>query len=190
MHVGGYNHVLVPAAAALALWTGCAVGRLGPARSGAWALACLQFAWFAFAAHFTDRLPRVDWLEQVPSAQDVAAGERVIERLRALDAPVFAPGSSYLVRRAGHSAPSLHAMALNDLLQSEARAVVQPLVDDLVQSLKEQRFAAILLHDHWDDLPQLTQSYAPAPFDVYAGADVFLPVTGGQSRPQLLYLPK
>jgi hypothetical protein len=178
-HVGGYDNTLMPASAAAALVFGPALARGletgGPVALAAAALALGQF-W----------LLRYDPRAQLPTADDVVAGEALVLDLRAVAGEVWIPDHGYLAERAGKRALA-HGMTLIDLLQSSDSATAQRVSDELARALEEKRFAVIVLDQDWDaDLPLLARNYARREI-AYVGARTFVPVTGDPRRPRYWY---
>lgn len=192
-HIGGYDNTLLPAALAAALLGGRVVGRAlrrrGPIAPGVFALLLVQLLLLAYDPRY-----------QLPAPGDVAAGERVVAELAAIDGELFAPHQGYLALRAG-KAPSVHAMAFGDLLSSGGHeAVARPFVERLERALVQGRYAAVLLAERWDQpaskayLPALDQHYDLARTllePAEDGADEvppLTPVTGAPVRPRYLFL--
>jgi len=178
-HVGGYENTLMPACLAAALCFGPALARAletgGLVTAGAALLALGQF-W----------LLRYDPRAQLPSPADVAAGEALVERLRAVEGEVWIPDHGYLAERAGKRALA-HGMTLIDLLNSSEHAVAQRVADELNRALEEKRFAVIVLDQDWSgDLPLLARNYTREELP-YADAQTFVPVTGDERRPRYWY---
>jgi len=181
-HVGGYDNTLLPACAGVALLAGPALARLTELERGP-RLAAALLGVAQFGLLFYD--PR----SQLPTEADRAAGERLAARIRTIEGRVWMPCAGELARAAGKGS-SAHAMAVIDLLQGADRATAQRFVDQLAQALAERRFAAIVLHQRWDqELEPLARHYAALKLD-YAAEGEFEPVTGAPNRPQWLYVPR
>ena len=184
---GGYTNALMPACAAIALLFGVGVHSLrghiarAPAKSGPSRLlllhgACLlQFALLAYNP-----------LRCLPTRADTEAGMRLVEQIRAVDGPVFAPCHGDLVSLAGKPTFA-HQVAIGDLLQypgEPARAVAQ----ELGRAIRERRFGAILLDTPWLG-KEVEEHYEARPV-AYDAEDTFREVVGERVRPALLYLPR
>lgn len=109
----------------------------------------------------------------IPSDADVAAGDRLIRRIRALDGEVWIPSHPWYAQLAG-KVPRVHRMGIKDVTTRQTRTV-----EGLDQALRQQRFAAIVLdnRDAFLELPALAQHYhraVPLPDDekprLYTGA--------------------
>jgi hypothetical protein len=178
-HVGGYDNTLIPACAAAALLFGPALQRgleaARPIALGAAALALGQF-----------ELLRYDPRAQLPTADDLVAGEALVDDLRAVEGELWIPDHGYLAERAGKQALA-HGMTLIDLLQSSDAATAQRVFGEITQALETKRFAAIVLDQDWDaDLPLLARNYARREIP-YVEPRTFLPVTGDPRRPRYWY---
>lgn len=109
----------------------------------------------------------------IPTAADVAAGGRLIERLRKLEGDVWMPSHPWYPHLAD-KAPHVHRMGIKDVTTRQNRTI-----DGLDDKLRGHAFSAIVLdnRDLQSELPALRQSYRPAlilPGDerprVYSGA--------------------
>lgn len=152
MHWGGATNVVLPAYMAIAVVFG--VSLAGWLRGPGWrpvaigALAVLQFGWL-----FYDPRPLV------PGERERRAGDQLVERMAAIDGEVLATWHGYLPERAGKRVYA-HRSAINDVMRagdSEARRLLEA---DLIRSLDERRFAAVVV-----DQPYFTRPYMRAPLE-------------------------
>lgn len=187
VHPGGFDNTLLPAGLAVALIAGRLAGRAvlrhGISAPGVAALLCVQMLVMVY-----------DPREQIPTAADHVAGERVVARLASVEGEVFAPHQGYLARRAGKG-PTLHAQTITDLLASERHAeLAGRLVGDLERALSARRYGALLLARPWEAAPYelraIALHYRRVEGPLQEGSPVMLPVTGAPMRPELLYLPR
>jgi len=112
----------------------------------------------------------------IPTAADVAAGGRLIERLKSIDGDLWMPSHPWYLVLAGKS-PHVHRMGIKDVTTRQTRTI-----DGLDDKLRNHGFAALVL-DNRDlnlELPELRQAYRPAfvlPNSerprVHTGADVW-----------------
>ena len=119
----------------------------------------------------------------IPTAADVAAGGRLIERLESIDGDVWMPSHPWYLVLAGKE-PHVHRMGVKDVTTRQTRTI-----DGLDDKLRNHGFAAIVL-DNRDlhlELPALQTSYHRAFMlprteqpRVYTGADV---------TPESIWLP-
>ncbi|MCP3917939.1 MAG: glycosyltransferase family 39 protein [bacterium] len=190
-HEGGFDNTLIPAALAASLLAGPAAARAlrtgGPVAALATGILLAQFAVLAWD-------PRT----ALPTAEDVAEGERVTRELAAIEGEVFVPYQPYLARRAGKRT-CVHYMAIEDLLKSaesepgSARyARGQRFFDRLVQAIEQRRYGALVMSQDRPDLSELLgRTYLPPrPLADPLRPGVFAPVTGFPARPKWIYLPR
>jgi hypothetical protein len=187
-HVGGWDNVLMPACAALALGSAVAVDRIGSRWKGgglgtpsgriAALLSLLVIGQFLLLS----RDPR----PQVPTAEARTAGESFVESLRQDGGVVLVPYHGYLAARAG-SPSGAHAMGLIDLMRGGDPEAAGPLLRELEASLARRRWSAIYLDEPWD-LPALDEHYRLDP--LYEAPEDLKPVTGEPTLPRHRYLPR
>ncbi len=146
-HVGGYDNSFLPACVAISLYAGVGLSHAFHG-GGRW----VPVAAAALLAQFI--LLAYDPRAQIPSAEAEAAGDKIIERLRRIDGPVFIPYHGYLGERAGKGS-SIHAMAVIDLLQGADVEAAGAFVQKLRGALGERSYSALVLDDRsWsDDMP-------------------------------------
>ena len=194
-HPGGWDNVLLPAFAALALAGGTALGHalafardtLASARAerapqGRAALAVL--AALVCVASLARRLhdPRAS----LPTAADRAANERVDAAIRAADGEVLVLSHGGWSDRHDRGR-FLHLIAWLDLWRADPE-LFDEVTAELKSALDAGRFAALVL-----DSPYLVRHVGVAPR--YAPArelqedDAGWPITGRRTRPETLYLP-
>jgi hypothetical protein len=75
----------------------------------------------------------------IPTAADVAAGDRLIRRIAAIDGDVWMPSHPWYLQLAG-KAPRVHRMGIKDVTTRQTRTIA-----GLEASLRGHRFAAIVL---------------------------------------------
>jgi hypothetical protein len=94
----------------------------------------------------------------VPTQADVAAGDRLIKRLKALDGEVWMPSHPWYLVLAGKQ-PHVHRMGIKDVTWRQSRRVV-----GLDESLEKHRFSSLVFdnRDLFLELPQIRQFYRPA----------------------------
>jgi hypothetical protein len=120
---------------------------------------------------------RARWQPQrfIPTAADVAAGGRLIQRLQSIDGDLWMPSHPWYLVLAGKT-PHVHRMGIKDVTTRQTRTVA-----GLDEALRNHGFAAIVLdnRDLQNELPELRRYYRPGfvlPADerprVYTGASV------------------
>ncbi|MDQ3369826.1 MAG: hypothetical protein M3680_30780 [Myxococcota bacterium] len=77
----------------------------------------------------------------IPTAKDVAAGDRLIARLRAIDGKVWVPSHPWYAQLAGKT-PRVHRMGIKDVTARQPRVVA-----GLDAAVRQHLFAAIVLDD-------------------------------------------
>jgi hypothetical protein len=96
----------------------------------------------------------------VPTSADVTAGDRLIERLRAIEGEVWMPSHPWYVYMAGKT-PRVHRMGIKDVTTRQTRTV-----EGLEETLRAHGFAAIVLDNadlhNRERLPALLRHYRPA----------------------------
>ena len=122
-------------------------------RARAIATACGFAAALPIAA--TCALARWEPRRYIPGADDVAAGARLIRRIRALDGDVWVPSHPWYAVLAG-KIPHVHRMGIKDVTARQTRTVER--LDD---QLRQRRFSAIVLdnRDIQFEVPGVAQFY-------------------------------
>ncbi|UDY37518.1 glycosyltransferase 87 family protein [Dermatobacter hominis] len=184
IHSGGWDNVLMPAVAAVALLAGLAAAsarRLGP---GVPATMCLVLLLVQFWA-----IRWAPW-DQVPSADDERAAVATVAALRDLPGPVYLPAHPWWLSEAGGE-PTAQSAALADVLRGppgEGRALAR----ELDRAFEEQRFAAVVVDS------QRWMSYLPDSFeehyryerDLLPGGRVARSTTGFRTGPAEVWVPR
>jgi hypothetical protein len=125
--------------------TGLAVAASAPV-AGVLAAACALAVWQPSAF--------------VPTADDEAAGDRLIARIRRLDGEVWLPSHPWYAHLAGKT-PYAHRMGILDVTWRRPGATVA----GLEEALARRAFTALILDDrdlHVREVPQLSRYYRPA----------------------------
>ena len=117
------------------------------------ALACGAAA--AIALALTCGLARWQPRQYIPSATDVAAGDRLIRRIKAIEGNVWIPSHPWYAQLAD-KAPQVHLMGIRDVTTRQTRTV-----ERLDEQIRQQAYAAIVLdnRDTSFELPGLASSY-------------------------------
>jgi 4-amino-4-deoxy-L-arabinose transferase-like glycosyltransferase len=183
LHNGGYANVLMPAYLAVSLLAGLGLS-MTRQRERAWTTvvsvaACVQLAFLLYNP-----------LAHIPSAEDQAAGDRIVERLRQLDGEVLVPYHGYLARMAGKESAA-HHMAMSDVQRASDQLHWKKLQAQYEQALAERRYAAILMSvPEWFP-KELAETYQQT-FDFFPGRkdETFRPLEGAPHyRPRWIYQP-
>lgn len=127
----------------------------------------------------------------MPTARDVAAGQKLVARVRALPGEVWMPSHPWYLHLAGKT-PFVHRMGVKDVTTRRTQVI-----DGLEPALRSRRFSALVL-DQRDldlELPLLSATYQPTlllPDDekprVFTGAQVvpktiWTPIPSTKSQP-------
>lgn len=183
LHTGGWRNVNIGAFLALSFVAArcCAHAAVWCAREARWIP--LGLLSLALTVHFALLFRPAEGL--IPTARDVADGERLVELLRREPGPVMLMENPYLAVRAGKPATA-HGVAMVDLI----RSAPSPQRDEFLAALRERlaarHYTMILLHSPW---PALDPWYEPVQEIRWEG-EAFLPVNGPENRPSLVYRPK
>ncbi len=189
LHSGGYDNVLLPGYAAVALAFG-----LG--------LHALTTPGVLQRHHVVPRVVLVavvamllslayNPFKQVPPASAAPAGHRLVAALRTLPTPVYLPSQSWLLEQARPGSPTTaQAAALDDVLRGHLRGSNRTLSRELRAAVAEHRFGSIVV-----DSPS-TFSYLPKNVTRYycrvaalPARDRLSPVTGTNTAPATVWLP-
>ncbi|MDD5306967.1 MAG: hypothetical protein PHU25_06550 [Deltaproteobacteria bacterium] len=190
-HYGGYDNVLMPAYAVVAVLAAMGAhaalerARSVPARAMPW----VQFAIYALCVMQLAGLC-YDPRRQVPTARDRRAGERLVAAMRRIDGDVLMSQHGYLTVLAGKRAHA-RPMAIDDFNLARDERTKERLVGELERAVRERRFGAIIEDSiGWP-------SWLPSDIGTYysrhslpLAPNVLWPVTGMRTRPRLLYLPR
>jgi hypothetical protein len=194
MHSGGYINVLIPAYAALAIGFGLGLGAIMSkfgdehSRDGvsirSKVLSLVQIT-VLLGCLIQYRMLVSDPREQIPTEDDVRAGETLVQRIREINGEVYIPYHGYLAEMAG-KAPIAQGMALEDVFRSQNEAIRDDLKAEIRRAMENKRFAAIILDGEWRFAAEIEANYTLTG-DLFDN-DVFWTYTGMITRPNLLYL--
>jgi hypothetical protein len=190
LHTGGYDNVLLPAYAGVALAAGLGVHALTrPTVVDRHRIASRLLVVGVLITFLT--LIYIPW-QQVPPAGATHAGNQLVADLARLPQPVYLPSQSWLldVGRPGTSTTA-QAAALEDVLRGHLRGSNRWLARDLRTDVAQQRFATVVV-----DSPG-AYSYLPKNFNTYycrsytlSHRDQIEPVTGTRTAPQAVWVPR
>ncbi|HSO94911.1 MAG TPA: glycosyltransferase 87 family protein [Acidimicrobiia bacterium] len=190
LHTGGYDNVLLPGYAGVAMATGLgvhALTRLGMRdRHRGWSRLLLAGVLITFLS-----LVYLPW-RQIPSAATTRAGNRLVTALGRLPQPVYLPSQSWLLDLARPGTPTTsQSAAFEDVLRGHLRGSNHWLARDLRTAIGEQRFASVVV-----DSPAV-YSYLPKNFNTaycraytLPHADQLEPVTGTRAAPSAVWVPR
>jgi hypothetical protein len=183
IHVGSYLNALMPAYAGLALGFALGVDAMqrwaeGQGHRATAVLMVAVLVQFAALLYNPTRL--------LPTAADGAAGDRLVETLRAVPGDVLVLSHPYLAERAGKP-PHAQEMALFDVWRGapDDRNRIEALIQ---RAIRDRRYGAIVLDEPWWGTPTDFDAHYRLAGPVFDRPNVFVPTTGYPSRPEYLYL--
>lgn len=196
---GGYDNVLLPAAAALAIVAALAVESAPRGAAGRQALLAALLCAIQLAALFYDPV------QQVPTEADRAAGEHLLRTIRSFSGEVYIPSHTTYAAQAGKPTYAhwtavaglegimyTNRAALRGSSTEARRMLVRPEVERAIAS---RRFEAIILDEprerravYWTDHLAGYYKLQGVVFPPEQGK-VFYPRTGSRTRPQYVYVP-
>lgn len=140
-----------------ALAAGAAVGAIAACARALGAIRASTVAPYLVALALGAALWQARWQPQrfVPTQADAAAGERLLERVRALPGEVWMPSHPYYLVLAGKR-PWVHRMGIKDVTWRQSRQVL-----GLTEALASRRFSALVLdqRDVHLELPEVSRYY-------------------------------
>jgi hypothetical protein len=148
LHSLSYINVVLPAYAAVSIVFAIAVhdsARMASARSSARTSRLVPTALYGLALLQLLRLVYGP-ASLVPSAEDVAAGRQLVQRLRTMPGDVFVPYHGYLPVLAGKT-PHAHAAVIADVIRGGVTDVEKGLADELDNALRTHQFDSIVSVD-------------------------------------------
>ncbi|MCB9777155.1 MAG: DUF2029 domain-containing protein [Alphaproteobacteria bacterium] len=178
-HTGGYLNVLMPAHWALCLAAG--LGAIALRR--AWRHPVMVLATAAVLG-FAAWQARFDVAPELPTAEDRAAGEQLIETIAAIDGEVFMPHAPWYPVKAGKQGGP-HLIALWDI---DNDGGYHQGIDAVAAAMADQRWAAVFTADK--KLGYGLLDHYEATGTVRYSGRAFLPKTGWQVRPRTIYTPR
>ena len=191
LSLGAYVNVLMPAYVILALGLGLGLSAIVQRAQAserpvagvallAFGAALVQFVFLAY-----------DPRDEVPSAQDEAAGDQLVEWMRGVDGDVFLVGHGFLGTYAGKPA-HVHTVGIYDAV---FHPVTKPyILESVTAALNERRFAAVVTDHDWSaghpwfhEALEANYTFERHFFD---HPKVFMPVSGAPYRPHSIYRVK
>jgi len=129
---------------------------------------------------------RYDPIAQLPTARDRRAGDALASMVRDQNGEVLLPSIGYLATRAGKR-PSAHLLALAAVLWSRDEGVKAALRDQIVRTLDGGNYRVLILDREPSGLEFDIRRRYTFRGNVFEEQDVFWPVTGLRTRPELIY---
>jgi hypothetical protein len=192
LHTGGWDNVLIPGYAAIAILFGLSIHSLlrsfqsVPAGQGRMMEA---FVALAVAIQFGTLI--YNPVEQVPTQKDLDAGHEFMSVLRQIEGDVLVVRHSFLPQLADKNSYA-HWAAVSDILRGDkGTPQARMMFDDLQEAIEEKRFNAIILDS--EDFPAdsiIFNKYYEKQESIFSDDSVFWPVTGFQTRPKFIFVPR
>jgi Dolichyl-phosphate-mannose-protein mannosyltransferase len=183
LHTGGYENVLMPAYAAIALLAGLTYAGLIDGPHGRVALPLLGVALGVQLGLLVYPIGA-----QIPTAADRAVGAQLIARLRALPGPVIVIRHPWYATQAGKGTFA-QAEAIDDVLRSASTRGARALRASLRDALDTDNVQAVVLDGPWDARllePELTRDFRLQTKPITTSR--LYPLTDVRTAPTLLYL--
>jgi 4-amino-4-deoxy-L-arabinose transferase-like glycosyltransferase len=186
LHLGSYDNVLIPAYAVLSILFGLGMHKAFESIVAASAnkrkimeiciyLICIvQFSLLFYNP-----------LAQIPTQKDTDAGRALVDTMAQLPGNVLVPYHGYLPTMAGKRSFA-HEAAVSDVIRDRDNPTKTKLIEEISRSIKEKRFSAIIVDSRWS----LAESCYVRHGVIFDNPDVFWPVTGRRTRPEVIYVPK
>jgi hypothetical protein len=187
LHSGGWDDVVIPAAAGVALLVGHGVAALRRAPPRRW-------RWLATALLVGPLVVQLVQLRyplsaQIPTAADRQAGDRLVATLRQLPGQVVVLDHPWYAVMAG-KATSAQEEAIYEVLRSSDGRGRAALLSDLPRAVASQQIGAVVLDDTDDErgfADVLRRDFVQSPAPIVSGG-AFYPVTDQQLRPTELFV--
>jgi len=184
IHVGGYDNVLMPVYAGIAIYFGIGLALSSKAIGGEAPLGSLLIVAIAIQFVVLFYLPG----EEIPSAMDRQRGEKLEQLVSGLKGEVYMPDHPWYLGKLG-KATQAHRMAVIDIARSSGFAQWgEILAREMVTAVAEKRYDAFILDvaDYELLVPEFNTNYKLVESNL-SGSE-FHPVTGLDRRPSLLYV--
>jgi hypothetical protein len=187
LHSGGWDDVLIPAAAAVALLVGHAVAALRRASAFRW-------RWLVTAVLAAPLVVQLGQLRyplaaQIPTAADHRAGNQLVATLRHLPGQVIVLDHPWYATVAGKGT-SAQEDAIYEVLRSGDDRGRRVLLRDLPGAVASPAVGAVVLDDTDDErgfADVLQREFVQVPTPVVSGG-AFYPVTDQRLRPTVLFV--
>ena len=194
LHAGAYNNVLLPAYIVVSIFFGLGIQEI---TSGSVVRFLRQknalpqdmtaikiFVFIVCIAQFHSLV--YNPFDQLPSKQDLKAGDAFIKTLKEIKGEVFIPFHGYVSSLAGKNTHA-HWMAIADVLRGNDEEKKKKLCQQLVDVINSKQFEAIIIDNDIGEIKnEISQNYIFSS-KVFNSKNVFWPVTGSKTRPESIY---
>jgi len=188
---GGYDNVLLPAAAMFAVLLGIGWNRLTLSLTRFTPLArSATLAALMVAAGYQFYHLRYNPLDQIPTPANYSAGQKFVQYISSLPGEVYIPYHTYYSVMAGKQTYA-HQSALWDVLRGQADSRGKELlIQSITDAVRSRQFGTIILDGagEWNFLYGLDSNYSPQA-EIVPAASAPVPLTGWQISPQTVFLP-
>lgn len=125
-------------------------------------------------------------LDQLPTREDSNAGHAFVQMLSNIEGEVFVPFHGFLPALAGKRTYA-QGMAIKDIWRGKDSEIKGKLRRQIVAAIRSEEFDAIILDmDFWNLQQEIEKEYV-LKGRVFDRGDVFWPVTGWRTRPEMLF---
>ncbi|MBI5056261.1 MAG: glycosyltransferase family 39 protein [Nitrospirae bacterium] len=130
-------------------------------------------------------------LTQIPTSRDLEAGKELIKQLSQIKGEIFVFNHGYISVLAGKKSYA-NIMGARDVYftTNEKHADIKAqMLDDIEKTMRERKFGAVILDSvETCGLPGFRKYYTLSE-KIFKDEEVFFPVTGTRTRPDLIYTP-
>ncbi len=184
LHQGGFDNVLIPAFAAIAIYFGVgfhlAATRFARKKAlglGLAGLTALQFGLLSYRP----------WA-QLPSAAHRRAGRHLLETIARFPGPVYCPDHPWYLRMCGKPTQG-HDMAIMDILRARYSAEWKArLATEMKRAVEEERYDAFIVDDREFALRSPVFDHHYRLLEGNLTGPSFYPLTGWRRKPGWLYV--
>ena len=172
--VGGYVNVLIPLYAGLSVTFGLGLNEIlekpgillaksSQRKNGLILLICLlQFGLITYNP-----------VDQLPSAADKTAGDKLIKFLSNIDGEVFMPDYGYLNALAGKQTYAHHSAIWDIMRSKEENSIKKSLSEDLTRNIQNHTFAMIIMNSEWNYCCQNIDQYYSQTGPLFSQEDIY-----------------
>lgn len=129
---------------------------------------------------------------QIPTPKDLEAGREFINKISQIKGDVFIPCHGYLSFLAGKKSFA-HQMGMRDVLKTRSERhepIKAKLIEEIREAVKERKFGAIVIDSFEPWIPPDMEKYYTEREKIFKDEDIFLPVTGMETRPEYIYIAR
>jgi hypothetical protein len=187
MHEGGYDNVLIPCFAIIAVFFGIAYKVLNDvvfSSSNENKPILISIFYIIIISQFFALFYNPSAL--VPKQRDVLAGNELFDKIKSYNGNVYVNCHPYLQRLAGQNSMAT-AMALWDVMRASPKYKII-LTDELSLKFQNHVFDAIITDEDWQ--PPGIEKYYKLEGSLFNDKKSFYTLSGSKTRPEFLWLPK